>query len=246
MSTRSLIVARMSRSMRFAKHLLIAALGATLDYLIGRLTNTLSWGFICWAVIVLFASAALDCLNEAPATTLACAQTGIPWGVIRARIARFRRPTAFKATFIGVLAAMVSCAFTLAVVTFRFCAAHGNSLLGADSPFNRQVIVFVSHFQASPTILWLFGSCAALAMFIPWRLVILPTGVAAIAIANAAFAGIPPLSRTSGTWYSQVTYSLGALDGWLFRLPPVVMPFACVIPALLGIGACAWISKLLR
>jgi hypothetical protein len=234
----------MSGSMRFAKHLLVAALGAALDYLIGRLTSTLSLGIICWAVVVLVASAALDYLGEAPNTTQTTSPMGIPWRVIRDRLARFRRPTVFKAMLIGVLAAVASCAFTLALVTFRFCAVHGNSLLGKDSPFNHQVIVFISHFQASSTTVWLFGVCAALAMFVPWKLVVLPVGVATVTIANAMFVGIPPLSRTPENWYSQVAYSLGALDGWLFRLPSVTLPLACVIPALLGVIACVWISKL--
>lgn len=235
----------MASSMRFAKHLLVAALGAALDYLIGRLTDTLSWGIICWAVIVLVASAALDYLNDTPETTEFRSAMGAPWGEIRDRVVQSRRPTVWKALFVGVLAATASCALTLAVVTFRFCATHGNSLLGKGSPFDHQVIVFVSHFQASSTTVWLFGACASLAVFIPWRLVVLPAGVAAVAVANAMLVGIPPFSQTSGNWYSQVAYSLGALDGWLFRLPPVAMPFACAIPALLGVIACAWISKLL-
>jgi hypothetical protein len=237
----------MPSSMRFAKRLLVAALGAALDYLIGRLTNTLSLGIICWAVIILVASAALDYVNDTAQYPPQTFPQGSPWGAIRTHMPQFRRPTVFTSVFIGALAAVASWAFTLAVVTFRFCSAHGNSMLGKDSPFNRQVILFVSHFQASPTTIWLFGVCAGLALFIPWRLVVLPLGLALVDIANAALVGIPSLSRASGkgNWYSQVTYSLGALDGWLFRLPPVAVPFACVIPVLIGAGACAWIGKLL-
>jgi hypothetical protein len=144
-----------------------------------------------------------------------------------------------------MLAATASCSFTLALVTFRFCAVHGNSMLGKHSHFNHQVIAFISHFQASSTTVWLFGACAALALCIPWRLVVLPAGVATVAVANAALVGIPPLSRTPVNWYSQVAYSLAAVDGWLFRLPPVAVPPACLIPVLLGALACGWISRLL-
>ncbi len=103
-----------------------------------------------------------------------------------------------------------------------------------------------SNFQASSITVWLFVVCTGLALFIPWRLVVLPAGVAALAIANAMFVGIPPLSRTGHGWYSQVAYSLGALDEWLFRLPPVAVPFACVIPVLIGAAACGSISMLLN
>lgn len=235
----------MPRSMRFAKHLLIAAVGATLDYLVGRLTNRLSWGIATWAAIVLVASALIDYLNEAPNSRPDWGEGGSLLSAVRTYMGPYRRPTIFRAAMAGLCAAVASCALTLAVITFRFCADHGTAWLGKGSPFDESVAVFVGNFQASSPTVWLMATCIVLALFIPWRLVVLPAGVATVAIANAMLVGIPPLSRGNPGWYSQFAYALGSVDGLLFRLPVVVTPYTFLVPALLGMGACGVITLLL-
>lgn len=151
----------MPRSMRFAKHLLIAAVGATLDYLVGRLTNRLSWGIATWAAIVLVASALIDYLNEAPNSRPDWGEGGSLLSAVRTYMGPYRRPTIFRAAMAGLCAAVASCALTLAVITFRFCADHGTAWLGKGSPFDESVAVFVGNFQASSPTVWLMATCSS-------------------------------------------------------------------------------------
>jgi hypothetical protein len=221
---------------------------ALLDYLIGRLTGAVSLGIACWAALMVLVAAILefykDLARDRNRTGSSYMGSFTVIDLIRP-IGRYRWATIVRALCAAGFAGMAAYAFTLAVITFRFVAVYNGSPLGKYSPFNHAVITFVSNFQASAATAALVGVSFALAILLRSE-VLLPCGVALVAIANAILIGLPQQTAASTAFRSQMAYSLSAPDGWLFRLPVVTVPWACAIPFGVGVVACWIVSGLVR
>jgi len=243
-----------SRSFKFAIQLAVTTAGALLDYFVGRLTNKMSLGILAWAVLTLIAAAALDFARDVwrehrtagygygrstPGGGLAKAA-----GVVRGRIRTFRWTTVVNAMLVAGLAAVASYAFTLAVLTVRFLAVTGSSELGQQSPYNDSAIAFIGNFQASSTAAWLVVACFVLALLLRPP-VVLPLGVVAVSLINAAIVAMPSLTRNVILLRSQLATSLSIPDTWLMGLPADLVLFGCLAPFGLGVLTCGLINRTL-
>lgn len=240
----------MSRSAGFALQLGATTASAFLDYLVGRLTGAPSLGIAAWAVVILLTAAALEYYKDQarPGNNAGSSYTG------RSVVLDFLRPlssyrwsTVVRALVAAAFAGLAAYAFTLAVITFRFLAVHNGPALGKHSPFNLTVVTFVGNFQASAATAALIVGSFALAMLLRSE-ILLPCGVALVAVANAILLGIPQRILTAATsgFRSQIAYSLSTPDGWLFRLPVGDVLWGCAIPFGVGVVACWVVSGLVR
>lgn len=243
----------MSSSTRFAIQLAVTAAGAILDYLVGRLTNKLTLGIICWALLTLAAAATLDFVKDVWHDHKAGGSSNGNWnaggngiitvaGIIRGRIDHFRWATVVNAIIAGALAGVASYAFTAAVITFRLLATQNGPVLGSHSPYDQSAIAFISNFQASSTTAWFIVACFAIALILRPP-VVLPLGIAAVSVANAVLIATPQLSPRAPTLATQLAYSLSTPDGWLLRLPAKSVLLGCVVSFAIGVLACGMASR---
>ena len=225
--------------------------GATLDYLVGRLTNKLSAGILAWALLTLFAAASLDFAKDVWAEhhghgNAVWTTTGggliSAAGIIRGRLDHFRWATVINAFAAAALAGIACYAFSVAVITFRFLTVPGGPLLGGRSPYDQSAIAFISAFQASSTIAWFVVACFAIALILRPP-VVLPLGVIAVSVANAIVLALPHLSRSDVPFRDQVASTLAAPDSWLLSLPSKSVLLGCAISFFIGIVACGAISR---
>jgi len=238
----------MSRSVGFALQLGATVVGAILDYLVGKLTGAFSLGIACWAVLVLVAAAILEFSKDF------ARDWGSPSSSTSGRVASsdfirsiksYRWTTIINALLAAAFAGMAVYAFTLAVITFRFVTIYHGTSLGAHSPYNHAVVTFVSNFQVSASTAALIVGSFVLAILLRSE-ILLPCGIVLVAIANAILIGLPRHSTTAAGFHSQIAYSLSAPDGWLFRLPVVAVPWACLAPFAIGVIFCTFVSSLVR
>ncbi len=163
-------------------------------------------------------------------------------GVIRGRIRIFQWITMVNAMLVAGLAAVASYAFTLAALTFRFPAMTGSSELGRQSSYDQSAIVFIGNFQTSSTAAWLIVACFVLALLVRPP-VVLPLGVIAASLTNAAIVAMPPLTHNVIGLRSQLATSLSIPDTWLMRLPAALVLFGCLAPFALGVIICGLINR---
>ena len=242
----------MSRSVKFAIQLAVTAAGAVLDYFVGRLTDKMSLGILAWTGLVLVAAAAIDFARDAWREHRP-ARDGYGWptpggglakaaGVIRGGVRTFRWIAIVNAMLVAGLAAVASYAFTLAALTFRFLAMTGGSELGQQSPYNQPAVAFICNFQASSTAAWLVVACFVLTLLLRPP-VVLPLGVVAVSVTNAAIVALPPLTGDTIFPRSQLAISLSIPDTWLMRLPTELVLFGCLAPFALGVIVCGLINR---
>jgi hypothetical protein len=243
----------LTRSNRFAIQLAVTTAGAILDYLVGRLTNKLTLGILCWVLLTIVAAASLDFIKDAwhghrnrydnaaggysPGSGLTTVA-----GIIRGRADKFRWATVVNSFVVAALAGIASYAFAAAVITLRLIAVQNGPELGKNSPYDQAAISFISSFQTSPTTAWFIVACFALALILRPP-VVLPLGVVAVSLANTILLALPGLSPTAPALASQLSYSLSAPDGWLFDLPVRYLVLGCVGAFAVGLIACGAISR---
>ncbi len=240
-----------SRSSRFALQLAVTAAGAILDYFVGRLTNTPSLGIAAWAALTLLAAATLDFVkdlwlehhgrvSESGQVALSSGWVRVA-GIVRGRMIRFRWTSVIGAIAIGVLAGIACYAFALATLVIRFLAVTGGPPLGLKSPYDQSAIIFISNFQASSATAWLMIASFAMALALRSP-VVLPLGIMAVSVTNAAIVAIPSLTQVAAGMQSQVAVSLSTPEGRLLQLPDTWVFFGCAIPVIIGIIACCIIN----
>jgi hypothetical protein len=133
------------------------------------------------------------------------------------------------AIVIGILAGIACYAFALATLIIRFLVVAGGPAAGLKSPYDRSAITFVSNFQASSATAWLMVATFGMALILRPP-VVLPLGVMAGSVTNAAIVAIPSLTRAATGLQSQVAISLSVPEGRLLQLPDTWVLFGCVIP----------------
>lgn len=241
----------MSRSSRFALQLAVTVAGAILNYFVGRLTNTPSLGIAAWATLTIVAAATLDFCKDlwlerhGRQRQPGQVALGTGWvraaGIVRGRIDRFRWTSVIGAIVIGILAGVACYAFSLATLTIRFLAVAGGPPLGMKSPYDHSAIMFISNFQTSSATAWLMVASFAMALTLRPP-VVLPLGVMAVSVTNAAIVAIPSLTPVATDLQSQVAVSLSTLEGPLVQLPYTCVLFGCAIPLVIGVIACCFIN----
>lgn len=241
----------MSRSSRFAIQLAVTGAGAVLDYLVGRLTDKLSLGILCWALVTLFAAATIDFVKDllrdhnvgsgSRSWGLGSNPILMAAGVIRGRIDCFRWTTVINAMAAAALAGIASYAFAAAIITFRFLTVDNGPVLGAYSSYDQSAVAFISSFQASAATAWFIVACFSMALILRPP-VVLPLGIAAVSITNASLLTVPPLSPTASAFHNQLAFSLSVPDAWLFHLPAKLVLYGCLIPFAIGVLACGAVS----
>ncbi len=238
----------MSRSVGFAVQLAATFVGAVLDFLVGKLTGAFSLGIACWAGLVLLTAAILEFTKDLArdwGTSGSPRSDRLAGADFIRSLGNYRWATVVNALVVAGFAACAVYAFTLAVITFRFVAVYNGAELGAHSPFDHTVVTFVSNFQVSESTAALIIGSFVLAILLRSE-ILLPCGIGLVTIANAILIGLPDHSITSVSFHSQIAYSLSAPDGWLFRLPVLAVPWACLIPFALGVICCTIVSALVR
>jgi hypothetical protein len=243
----------LTRSTRFAIQLGVTTAGAVLDYFVGRLTNKLTLGILCWVLLTIVAAASLDFAKDIfhghrdrndGATGRYSSGDGLTTvaGVIRGRYDRFRWATVVNSLVVAAFAGIASYAFAAAVITLRVIAVHNGPELGKSSLYDQSAISFISSFQTSSTAAWFIVACFGLALLLRPP-VVLPLGVAAISVANTILLPLPALSPAAPALDSQLSYSLSTPDTWLFALPVKFVVLGCLAAFAVGLAACGAINR---
>lgn len=244
---------RMSRSAWFAWQFAATAIGAILDYFVGRLTNALSWGICVWAVAIIIASVMLEYVKEYQHSQLP-APDGSEWPPARARVSwraamRRRHPhggwgSIMDALKVAGFTAAACYIFALGALSLRFAKQFGAIDLGAKSPYDASFVASVASLQCSSTTLILIGASFLLAATLRPP-VLLPLGVATASIVNALSLPLvqPALQSTQPT--SQLIQSISQPDAWLFRLPQNAVPWTCLALLVVGVLLCNGAHKVI-
>lgn len=243
----------MSRTAGFFWQLAVTAVGALLDYLVGRLVGAPTFGIICWAAFTLFTAAALEFYKDLRRErkgdgnhTSTYLRTPSVLNLIRPP-SDYRWATVTRALKAALFAGMAYYAFALAIITFRFLIAHDGLWLGKHSPYDQTALTFIDNFQTSAQTAALIGAALVLAVIVRSD-ALLPCGVVLISVMNAWLVRLPGTRPTTPapTFHSQAAYSLSAADKWLFQLPMADVLWGCLIPLFAGVIFCGVVSRSVR
>jgi hypothetical protein len=240
----------LSHSIRFAVQLIITAFGATLDYWVGRLSNQPTIGIFLWVAATIVAVTTLDFLHglrvghsHSPGGwSSAVSPLGAAVAATWRRAEQFRFRTVVLAIIAALLAWGATYALSAAVIIFRCIAAAGGRPLGKGSPFDQQVIAFMSNFQVSPVVLWITAACLLIAL-VPHPQAILPLFVFAAAVVNAVDLRIPPLPDMPMAFRSPLALSVSEPDKLLLRFPALGYSLAALAAGMVLCGLVAACSS---
>lgn len=227
----------------FGLQLLAVSVGAFTDFLVGKLTNKLSLAVLGWLAATIFMSALLALFADKTAAprgqyTQSAWASLSRWFSVYINQSRSRAawPSIVNAAVISLLATCTYAMLMLAFVVMRYAAQvkSPHNWLGPGSPFDQFVVAEAVKYQLSHTALEFTGAVFLIGLILRPPFV-LPAGIMAVGVVNAASISLPPLRRAAQGPPTQLVAPVSRLDGYLLRLHGDFVVVGCL--ALLAASA---------